>query len=43
MVGDKSCQAFVSSQDVEEEAGHLGNSPFCYLAMDPLPLYLSTR
>lgn len=27
LVGDRSSQAFVSSQDGKEEGGHLGNSP----------------
>lgn len=42
MAGDKSWQALVSSQEVEEEAGHLGNSPLLLPSHGPSP-YLSTR
>lgn len=34
-MGDQSCQAFVSSQEVEEEDGHVGNLPLSLPSYGP--------
>ena len=43
MVRDKSSQAFVSSQEVEEEAGPLGNLPGLLPSDGPSPICLPTN